>query len=112
MGATSVTGVSGAGSVAGMQKGSGNMSIGYNKIIGPHLVACGTQTLSGTSDVLEIPAQVGAVTDYTVIVSGSSSTAAYVSTALAAVTDTDTWTFTITAGSGDKVYWSVLKTGV
>ena len=41
MGATSVTGVSGIGTVAGSQKGSEHMSLGVEKLIGPRVVAAG-----------------------------------------------------------------------
>lgn len=112
MGATSVTGVSGAGSVAGRQKGSEHMSISNKKIVGPKVVCAGSETLSGTTATIEIPEQTGTVSDYIVMLTNNSSTNAYVSTALAAVTDTDTWNFTVTAGSGDVVYWSVQKKGL
>lgn len=112
MGATSVTGVSGAGTVGGRQKGSEHMSLSIKKLIGPKVVAAGKETLSGTTGTFEIPAQTGAVTDYIVMLTNNSSTNAYVSTDLAAVTDTDTWNFTVTAGSGDVVRWAVLKTGL
>lgn len=112
MGATSVTGVSGPGSVAGNQKGSENMSLSIKKLIGPHIVAAGTETLSGTTGVIELPEQAGSASEYAVFLSNNSSTHAYVSTALAAVASTDTWNFTVTAGSGDVVKWQVVKLGL
>lgn len=49
MGATSVTGVSGAGSVAGFSKGSGNQSLGVEKLVGPRVVAAGQATVGAGS---------------------------------------------------------------
>ncbi len=112
MGVTSVTGVSGNGSVAGSQKGPDTMSIGVNKLIGPKVVACGKETLSGTTAVIEFPAPTGVVGDYAVMLTNNSSTHAYISTALAAIASTDNWGFTVTAGSGDIVNWTLVKTGL
>jgi hypothetical protein len=112
MGASSVTGISGPGSVAGNQKGSEHMSLGVNKLIGPRVVAAGSQTLSGTTGTVEIPALTGVVGDYIVMLTGVSTTEAYISTNLAAVSSTDTWNFTITGGSGEVVNWMVVKKGL
>lgn len=112
MGATSVTGVSGPGSVAGIQKGSEHMSLSVKKLVGPHIIAAGRTTLSGTTGTIVIPEQTGEVTDYCVLLTNNSSTNAYVSTALAAVSSSDSWSFVITAGSGDIVGWAVVKTGM
>jgi hypothetical protein len=111
MGATSVTGVSGPGSVAGIQKGSEHMSLGVSKLIGPKVAAAGKVTLSGTSGSVTLPALVGAVTDYLVVLTSNGSTAPYVSTVLAVVADTNDWSFGVTAGSGAVVNWVVVKTG-
>lgn len=112
MGASSVTGVSGPGSVAGKQKGSEHMSLGVSKLIGPKVAAAGKVVLSGTTGVVQFPALVGAVTDYVVMVSPNSSTLAYVSSALAVAGATsDQWTFTVTGGSGATVNWTVVKIG-
>lgn len=112
MGASSVTGVSGVGSVAGNQKGSEHMSLGVHKLIGPRVVAAGSETLVGTTGTVEIPALSGAVGDYCIQLTGVSTTVPYVSTALAAVADTDTWNFIITGGSGQVVHWVVIKKGL
>lgn len=111
MGATSVTGVSGPGSVAGNNKGSEHMSLGVAKLIGPKVAAAGKVTLSGTTGTVEFPALVGVVGDYVVMVSANTSTHVYVSTAMAAVTDTNAWSFIVTGGSGAVVNWAVIKTG-
>lgn len=111
MGATSVTGVSGPGTVAGSQKGSEHMSLGVAKLIGPKVCAAGKVTLSGTTGVVQFPALVGVVGDYVVMLTANSNTLAYVSTAMAAVSDTDQWGFTVTGGNGAVVNWTVVKTG-
>ena len=112
MGATSATGVSGAGSVAGNQKGSANMSLDVKKLVGPKVCAAGSKTLSGTTGTVVIPALPGEVSDYEVMVTARSSTLAYVSTNLATVASSDDWSFIITGGSGATVNWMVVKTGV
>ena len=112
MGASSVTGVSGPGSVAGNQKGSEHMSLGVAKLIGPKVAAAGRVTLSSTTGVVQFPSLVGSVNDYVVMVSANSSTLAYVSSALAVTGATnDQWTFTATGGSGAVVNWTVVKIG-
>lgn len=111
MGATSVTGV-GVGSAIGANKGSEHVTLGVGKLIGPHIVAAGTETLSGTTATIELPAPASAVTGYAVFLSNNSSTHAYVSTAMAVSSETDTWSFVATAGSGDIVKWMVVKLGL
>jgi len=112
MGASSVTGVSGSGSAAGNQKGSGNMSLGVHKLIGPRVMAAGAETLVGTTGTVEIPALAGVVGDYVVMLTGTSTTVAYLSTALAAAANSDNWKFTITGGDGQVVNWMIVKKGV
>lgn len=112
MGATSVTGVSGPGSVAGNQKGSEHQSLGVEKLIGPKVVAAGHETLSGTTAVVELPAPTGAVADYMVVLQTDSAVPAYTSVALAAVAGSDSWSFTVTADTDAKVDWMVVKKGL
>lgn len=112
MGASSVTGISGPGSVAGNNKGSEHMSLGVNKLIGPRVMAAGAETLSGTTGTVEIPKLAGVVGDYIVMLTGVSTTVAYVSTDLAAVASTDVWNFVITGGSGEVVHWMIVKKGL
>ncbi len=112
MGATSVTGVSGAGSVAGKQKGSEHMSLSVKKLIGSHIVAAASQTLTGTTGVIEVPAQSEAITNYVVMLTSNTAVNPWVSTPLAAVALTNTWTFTVTAGSGAVVNWSLVRVGL
>ena len=112
MGATSVTGVSGPGSVAGNQKGSEHMSLGVAKLVGPKVSAAGYVTCSGTTGTVVFPALAGAVTDYVVLLTATTSTHTYISTALAAVSDTGDWDFIVTASSGAVVNWAVVKIGL
>lgn len=112
MGATSVTGVSGAGSVGGNQKGSEHMSLGVARLVGPKITAAGAVTLTGTTGTVTIPALTGATTDYVVMLTANGSTAPYISTALATVANSGDWSFGITAGSGAKVNWALVKTGL
>lgn len=111
MGATSVTGVSGAGSVSGKQKGSEHMSLGVSKLIGPKVAAAGKVTLSGTSGVVQFPALVGSVLDYIVILTPTTNAVSYVSSGLATISSTDDWTFTASGGSGSVLNWCVVKKG-
>jgi hypothetical protein len=112
MGATSVTGVSGPGSVSGSQKGSEHMSLGVKGLIGPKVVAAGTQVLSTNTGTVEIPSKTGVVGDYIVMVTATDSTHTYVSTGLAAVASTNTWNFTITGSSSGTANWTVVKKGL
>lgn len=112
MGATSVTGVSGPGSVMGSQKGSEHMSLGVHKLIGPKVVAAGKETLNGTTADIEFPAPTGVVGDYVVMLTSDDSTVPYVSTPLAAVADTNNWKFTVTAGNNAVVNWMIVKVGL
>lgn len=112
MGATSVTGVSGHGSVAGIQKGSEHMSLSVGKLVGPRVSAAGVKTLTGTTGTVVFPALTGDVGDYVVMLSANTSAHVYVSTALDEVTDTDDWSFIITGGSGATVNWAVVKVGL
>lgn len=106
MGASSVTGVSGLGSVAGSQKGSEHMSLGVHKLIGPRVCAAGSAV---PGDVV-FPALSGDVGDYVVMLTGDSAVAT-LTDALAAVSDSGDWGFTI-GGSADLVNWLVVKTGL
>lgn len=112
MGATSVTGVSGAGSIAGRSKGSEHMSLAVSKLIGPKVCAAGQVTLSGTSGYVRFPALAGAVTNYIVILTGNSSTNPHIFSILAPIVGTDDWRFGIAAGSGDIVSWAVINVGL
>ena len=112
MGASSVTGVSGQGSVSGSQKGSEHMSLSVHNLIGPHVFAAGKVTLSGTTGTVYVPAPTsGAVGDYQVMLSSTTSTLAYNSTALATVADSNEWSFGVTASNNAVVHWMLVKSG-
>ena len=111
MGATSVTGISGPGSVSGLSKGSEHMSLSVSKLIGPKVCAAGSVTCSGTTGVVQFPSLAGVVGGYVVMLTATTSTLAYVSTNLAAVASTNDWSFTVTAGSGAVVNWTVVSVG-
>ena len=65
MGATSVTGVGGLGSVAGISKGSEEMSLGVAKLVGPRVVAAGTATLNGSGvATVNFPPIIDVATNY------------------------------------------------
>ncbi len=112
MTATSVTGLSGNGTVAGLQKGPDDRSMGVEKLIGPKIVACGREILSSTTAVVETPAPSDSISNYIVLLTTHSATVAYISTDLAAIASTGMVNFTITAGSGATVDWALVKKGV
>ena len=113
MGATSVTGVSGAGSVAGIQKGSEHMSLGVAKLIGPKVVGANTVTLSGSGTAtVAIPAPVGTTSQYVVMLtSNNSGTTPYISTGLATVANSSDWNFVITGANNAVVNWCLVNVG-
>lgn len=104
MGATSVTSV-GHGSAEGMTKGTYRMTLGTNHLIGPHIVAAGTATLSASTFVVEFPTLTGVVADYSFHVTANTAAAVYVTPK--AVTG-----FTINGTSAQVVGWMVVKNGL
>jgi len=109
MGATSVTGV-GYGSADGKNKGSEHMTLGVGHLIGPRVMACGSVTTTGGGvATVNIPLLAGVAGDYVVMVTATSATLAYVSTALAFGSGAS---FTVTAGVTVPVYWAIVKKGL
>lgn len=104
MSATSVTG-KGNGSADGKNKGSGRMSLGVNHLIGPHVVAAGSATLSSSTFVVEFPVLTGVTADYGFHVTGSTSAAVYVSSKTVNG-------FTINGATAQVVDWMVVKNGL
>ena len=93
------------GSVEGKQKGSERMSLGINKLIGPHIVAAGQVTLSTTLAYTYVPvptindavvtASTSTVTNYIVMFSPVTTTAASnIASTYAVITST------VAAGTG------------
>lgn len=121
MAGTSVSGNSGPG--VALNKGSKNTSLGIHNLIGPHIVAAGVVTLTGTTATVELPAQPLSfqvseqipdnVSNYMILLTSNSVGAVYVSTALAAISSTNTWQFTLTSGtSAATVNWVCVRIGL
>lgn len=107
MGATSVTGVSGAGSVDGLQRGSEHMSLGVEKLIGPRVVAAGTATLDSSGDVtVDFPVLSGIAADYIAIANDTNSTVAAVN-----VTALTSSSIVLKGTLGHVVNWMIIKAG-
>ena len=108
MAASSVTGV-GQGH-ARNQKGSEHATLGVNKLVGPRVMAAGSQVFSGTTTVVEMPALAGDVGDYVVMLTGNHATIPHISTALGATTG-GAWHFTATGADTSTLHWMVVKKG-
>lgn len=107
MGATSVTGV-GQGSAEKIgTKGSEHMRLGVGHLIGPHVVAAGTATLSGGTFALHFPLLPGVVGDY-VVVTGNQTNANAVKSVLTFPSDS---LITFTGTGSDVIAYSVVKVG-
>lgn len=110
MGASSVTGVSGIG-YARNQKGSEHTSIGVNKLVGPRVMAAGSQVFDGTTTVVEVPGiGYGDVEDLVVVLTGNSSTRPYISIPLAA--ESGPMNFQATGANSSTLNWMIVKTGL
>lgn len=106
MGATSVTGVSGSGSVAGRQKGSPHWSLGVEKLIGPRVVAAGQVTLNG-SGVFTVDLDLsGSASDYVAFATDTHSTVAAVNATSLSVT-----ALALKGTAAHVVNWQVVKVG-
>jgi len=107
MGATSVTGVSGSGSVAGRQKGSPNWSLGVEKLIGPRVVAAGQVTLDGSTGLFTVDLDLsGSASDYVAFATDTHSTVAAVN-----VTSLSTTALALKGTAAHVVNWMVVKAG-
>jgi hypothetical protein len=110
MGATSVTGIFNNGAGAADAYGAGNkgserMSLGVHRLIGPRVVGAGVVTLSGTTGTVVFPTLPGGHAKYSIQLTGGSTTVPHFS----AFADTG---FTVTGGSGDTVFWTIIKNGI
>lgn len=109
MGASSVTGV-GPGSVEGKNQGSKHWTVGVGRLLGPKVMAADAATLAGGAATVVLPKLSGNVSDYIVMVSDASGTAAAVSGTIALNTNDTTLTL---AGTGtNAVVWSIIKRGL
>lgn len=107
MGATSVTGVSGFGSVDGIQKGSEHMSLGVEKLIGPRVVSAGSATIGGGGTVtVDFPVLAGVASDYVAIANDTHSTVAAVN-----VTSLTTSAIALKGTATHVVNWMIIKAG-
>jgi hypothetical protein len=112
MGATSVTGVSGAGA-ANNNKGPSNGRNAFVPLVCPHIVAAGLAELSGTTLTVTFPvALAGGYAKYAVILTSAeaSTTPAQVTT-LTDNDDDDFESFQITNASGKDTFWMVVNRG-
>ena len=103
MGASSVTGV-GVG-YADNQKGAKNMSIGVERLVGPHIVVAGT-AVAGTTLVL--PLLKNAVGNYIVLCQDTTANHS-VSAVLAFTANSTTVAFTGTGS--DVIHYAIVRTG-
>jgi hypothetical protein len=108
MGATSVTGVGQGSADKAGQKGSEHMHLGVNHLIGPHVVACNTATLSSGTKVVHIPLLSGVASDY-VVVGGNQTNANAWKCVITFSTDT---VLTFTGTGSDVIGYAVVKTGL
>jgi hypothetical protein len=109
MGATSVTGV-GNGSVEGVDAGSKHYSVSVSRLVGPRCVVSDVATLSSGTATVKLPLLSGAVTDYAVMISDASGTAAATSATMSF--GTNVTTVTLKGTSANVVYWAVFKQGM
>ena len=111
MGATTTQGT-GPGSVSKMVKGNGHMNLEVSRLVGPKIVAAGRIALDGDKGYVYIPAPIGTVHDYVVILTNNGPERAYVSNPLAMVATSNQWAFQVAAGSNDTVNYMVVKIGL
>ncbi len=113
MGATSVTGT-GRGSVD-TQKGSERTSMGVGGLIGPHVIAAGTATLSTNVVTFQVPLPTNLTAHYVVLATTLNATTANAVAVTSFAVDTTTKEGTIAlkgAGASDVIYWAVIRVGV
>lgn len=110
MGASSVTGVSGPGSVMGKQKGSDHMSLGVDKLVGTRVVAAGRVTLASGVATVTFPKPLsGSQSNYVVIPHAYNSTTVARATALTDDASSNFTSFALAGGTTDVVHYIVVK---
>ena len=108
MGATSVTGVGPGDAFPGI-KGPGNGRNIYVSLLTPHVVKAGSATLaSGTATVTFSSALSGSEANYVVMVTSTTSAAAFVGTKTDD-SDGNFISFVITGTGTDVIMWSVIS---
>jgi hypothetical protein len=107
MAASSVTGV-GPGSADGLNKGSEHMSLAVEKLIGTHMVASGSVTLSGGAGTVVFPKPLsGSKAGYFVFVQSLASLAR--PNVLTNDSSGNFSQFTVAGTGTDTVQWHVIK---
>jgi hypothetical protein len=85
------------------------MSLGVKRLIGPHIVAAGTVTLSGTTATVEIPPQTNIEGKHYMVLLTANNGAVWSTTGV----NETAWTFNVTAAvSGAVVWWAVVLMGL
>ena len=107
MPATSVTG-RGLGSAVPNNKGSEHTTLGVGHLIGPRVVAAGSQALTGGAAVVKLPLLEGAITDY--IVMTNDITGNNASNGVLSVADGNT-VLTLAGTGTDTLQWQITKIG-
>jgi hypothetical protein len=74
------------------------MSLSVKKLIGPHIVAAGTETLSGTTGTIEVPAIASSVSGYFVMLQTNSANCGLCLDGIGCDGQRD-WSFGVTAAS-------------
>jgi hypothetical protein len=108
MGATSVTGVSGLGSVqelGGGNKGNDHLSLAVHRLIGPRVVMAEAVTLTGGTAVAYYPTLPGVIGQYSIQLTCNSSNVAWYS-------GFTTSQCGINGNGTDTVFWSIIKNGL
>src|SRR6516162_6664671 len=103
MGATSVTGVSGWGSVQdGMARGSPHTTLGVGHLIGPRVMAAGTcPSVTATSTTVDHPPIPGGTAAYIVVLTSNNATAPFLTARVPGQ-------FTFTSPVGSTVNWAII----
>lgn len=108
MGASSVTGV-GLGSAESGNRGRKDFHVGVERLLGPRVMCAGIKALTGGAATVVLPKLPGVVTDYVVLVSDASGSAAATSGTLTFNTNDTTVTL---AGTGtNSLHWAIVKVG-
>ena len=89
-------------------------SLDMTKFIGPKVSSAGSVILDGESGTRSIAtviisALIGSFDDYVIILTGTTSGAAYVCSPLCK--NGNCWEFKVCGDSGSKIYWAVIKSG-
>jgi|SRR5215831_4456858 len=105
MGATSVTGVSGYGSVQdGFSKGSPHTTLGVGHLIGPRVMAAGNFTATAATTTVDHAPIPGGTAAYMVLLTSNNATAPYLTSRIPGQ-------FVVTTPIGSSVNWAIITVG-